>query len=138
VAVPEELAQPLREVISGAIAMVIVEMVAPLNRGEHNEALAALAARRQALEGLLDQFHFDADRAPVRIEIDLDRHGPLMIEILAPIVGPAVGRPQAPTGTRLRSQRASRVPVRALRDFMTLVERSAGPAHSVGPETDHT
>jgi hypothetical protein len=110
VAVPRELVQPLREVILGATVMLIID------------TLSARTVRRQALEELLGQFGFDADQAPARIEIDCDRHGQLMSEILAPILYPVEGGNQAPVRARPSSQSEGPVPVQALRDFMAIVE----------------
>ena len=108
VAVPKELAQPLREVILSAAVMLIID------------TLGARTARRQALEELLGQFDFDADEAPARLEIDCDRHGQLMSEIFAPIVRAlTLGARPSPYRSLFPDYDGTE---QALRDFMAIVE----------------
>ncbi len=108
VAVPKELAQPLREVILSAAVMLIID------------TLGARTVRRQALEELLGQFDFDADQAPARLEIDCDRHGQLMSEIFAPIVRAlTLGTRPSPYRRLFPDYDGTE---EALRDFMAIVE----------------
>lgn len=122
VPVPRDLAQPLREVILGAITVAMTDMVVRQGIEAHSLEFTALAARRQALEELLGQFGFDAKRAPARIEIDRDRHGQLMSEILAPFLDPSGDERRVPTEAQPSSHNESLLPIQALRDFMAIVE----------------
>jgi hypothetical protein len=126
VAVPEELAQPLRETLRRIVfGSVGASIVALPSSGQPDHASVALVTRFYVAGELLNSMGWDGRLAPVRVEVDLGCCGALLLEGLRAIQIGCLQERAFPGMLKWR-RASSAVSPAVLNDFLVLVRERMG------------